>query len=359
MEPGTSPPEPVAEAGGLIVMVRPDPADAARALAADLRADLAIGGSATEAALARLSQRQLEGGDLDELARAMRRAELVRDRTRDAAAARLSASLNTKLAIHPDTIRRAANELLAAEAALLLAIERDRRRTSRRRVLGLSASTGTAAAGAAVAVTAISPAGIGLVAVGVVGAGVAWVRGRRAPGEHASLRQHGDQCRARWEQLAGRGADPREVEQIIHRYDPHDSVVAALAAANPAVRAAERVAVERRLAWVAAWRERVGDAAPVVDPALRELLQRDRAELWLSTAGAERPAPETLVVALPYADLPEERAQQLHRRLLCLPRGQRVIVVLAPDPEAPSGTRIPGEGWAPALAEGGPASSVS
>jgi hypothetical protein len=352
VESGLRHPEPAAETGGLIVMVRPDPADAARAIAADLHADLAIGGTATEQALQRLEARQLEYHDLDGLARAMRRAEAVRDRTRDAVSARLSASLNTKVAIHPDTMRRAAAELLAAELALTLVLQRDQRRASRRRVLGLGAGTGTAAAGAVVAVMAVPPVGAGLAAVGVASAGLAWTRGRRPAPDHTSLRQHAEQCRSRWEQLAGRGADPTEVEQIIHRYDPQDSVIAALAAQNPAVRAAERVAVERRLAWVAAWRDEVGDATPVVDPALRELLQRDRTELWLTgTARSIGHEPDTLVVAAPYADLSEDRARHLHQRLLGLPRRQRVIVVLAPDPDAPTGTHIPGVGWVPALAD--------
>jgi hypothetical protein len=196
--------------------------------------------------------------------------------------------------------------------------------------------------------------------VGVASAGLGWVLGRQAGSDHTSLRQHGDQCRSRWEQLAGPGADPAQVEAIIHRYDPQDSVVAALAAENPAVRAAERVAVERRLAWVAAWREEVGDATPVADPALRELLARDRTELWLTGVdGTDRHAPETLVVAAPYADLPEDRARLLHQRLLGLPRRQRVIVVLAPDPDAPTGTRIPGVGWVPALADPEPRAEVS
>ena len=118
---------------------------------------------------------------------------------------------------------------------------------------------------------------------------------------------------------------------------------------SPAVRAAERLAVQRRVAWVSAWRTEVGDATPVADPAMRELLARDRTELWLGRDQPDEIDADTLVVAAPYADLPEDRARQLHRRLLGLPRRQRVIVVLAPDPDAPIGTRIPGVGWVPAL----------
>jgi hypothetical protein len=305
--------DPPADAGGLIVMVRPDPADAARAIADDLHAELAIGGLETERALERLHARQLEHRDLDGLAAAMRRAETIRDRTRAAITERVATSLNTKVAIHPDTLRRAAAELIASEVALASTLRRDQRRLRRMRR-----------------------------------AGAAWLRLRRtvAP-SHASLRGHRDLARSRWEQVAGVGADPYDVEAIIHRYDPQDDVVSALAAQHPALRAAERAAVQRRMAWVAAWRVEVGDATPLTDPAVSELLQRDQTELRLpGTDPVDEP--ETLVVAAPYADLPESRARELHRRLLGLPRGQRVIVVLAPDPLAPLGVRVPGPSWAPA-----------
>jgi hypothetical protein len=311
---GLRTPDPSGDAGGLIVMVRPDPADAARAIADDLHAELAIGGLATERALQRLHARQLEHRDLDELSAAMRRAEAIRDRTREAIAAQVSASLNTKVAIHPDTLRRAATELLAAQLALDAAQRRDRRRVRR-----------------------------------LARAGASWLRLRRAtPPSHASLAGHVALARSRWEQVAGVGADPHQVEAIIHRYDPQDPIVATLSAQHPAMRAAERAAVARRMAWVAAWRQEVGDATPITDPAVTELLQRDDAQLWLSGDGAPD-EPETLVVAAPYADLPESRARELHRHLLGLPRGKRVIVVLAPDPVAPLGVRIPGASWAPTL----------
>ena len=81
-------------------------------------------------------------------------------------------------------------------------------------------------------------------------------------------------------------------------------------------------------------------------------LQRDQTQLWLSGTDPSE-EPETLVVAAPYADLSERRARELHRRLLGLPRGQRVIVVLAPDPDAPTGAQIPGVGWVPAAVSAG------
>lgn len=352
MESGLRTPDTPGESGGLIVMVRPDPADAARAIADDLKAELAIGGEETERALERLESRQLEYRDLDGLAVAMRRAEAVRDRTREAARAQLADRLNSKVAIHPDTIRRAAAELVAAEAALRAAVDGDTRRTVRARRLQLGGATGAGAAGVAVAVAVVPPVGAAVAAVGMAGAVAARVRARRkAPNLHVSLQNHCVITRSRWEQVAGTGADPHEVEAIIHRYDPQHRVVADLVGEHPAVRAAERMAVERRMAWVAAWRREVGDATPIADPVVRELLHRDRTELWL-TEGTDL-APDdgdTLVVAAPYADLPEPRARDLHRRLLGLPRGQRVIVVLAPDPDAPTGVRIPGVGWVPAIA---------
>lgn len=331
-------------------MVRPDPVRAARAIAADLHAQVAIGGAETELALAQMSDRQLEHRDLDDLAAAMRRADHIRDRTRVAESARVCRSLNTKVAIHPDTLRRAAAELIAAEEALVAAHARDHRRERRRRWGRAGGGLGTVGAGTAVALAvAVAPG----VAIGAVGAGAALAAQRRArradPPIHVSLAAHRATAESRWEQVAGVGADPADVESIIRRYDPQDSVVADLVANSPAVRAADRLAVARRVAWVAAWRREVGDDGPVADPAMSDLLGRDRTELWL---GADRPGDvdaDTLVVAAPYADLPEDRARQLHRQLLDLPRRQRVIVVLAPDPDAPNGTRIPGVGWVPAL----------
>lgn len=351
MESGLRTPDTPGETGGLIVMVRPEPADAARVIADDLHAELAIGGEATERAVQRLHLRELEHRDLDGLAVAMRRAELIRDRTREAVSSRLSKSLNVRIAIHPDTIRRAAAELLAAEKALEMALALDHRRVTRRRRVRRGGAGTATAAGAAVFVVAAPPAGLAVAAIGLVGAGADALRARRRPRpDHTSLRNHVAVSRTRWEQVAGVGTDPVDVEAVIHRYDPHDPVISALLRENPAVRAAERVAIQRRLAWVAAWRKEVGDSTPITDPVMAELLQRDRTELWLTSGTSLEEQPDTLVVAAPYADLSEQRAMELHRRLLDLPKGQRVIVVLAPDPDAPEGVRIPGAGWVRAIA---------
>ena len=347
VEPTPPPP------GGLIVMVRADPAQAARVLADDLHAELAIGGAATEAALDRLSTRLLAATDLDGLAAAMRRAEAIRDDTRAAAAQRISAGLNTRLAIHPDTIRRAATELLAAEDALRQAQSRMDRRTtvlSQLRAAGVGA---VAASAAAVGVLRSAAGGGAIAAAGIVAAAVvAASSGRRR--RHLEVANQLDPLRhavgvahRRWTQVAGADSDPRKVDSLIHRYEPQHHVVAALVAESPAVRAVERMAVERRAAWVTAWRSATGDHAPLAER-LTEVLRRPDTELWLSE-GLDAAAPDTLVVASPYADLTDDRARDLHRRLLELPEGHRVIVVLAPDPEEPSGARLPGIGWVPAI----------
>lgn len=354
MASGSSTPDTPGDAGGLIVMVRPDPAVAARTIAGELQAELAVGGAETEGAVERLRARHAAARDLDGLAAAMRRAEVVRERTRAEVSASLSQRLNTTVAIHPDTVRRAATELVAAEIALEAAIANDvrRRRLARR----ASASSGLAltGTGAAVAAVAAPPVGAAVAVAGLVGGGAAWWRARRLPpAGHASLRSHCAVARSRWEQVAGVGADPLAVEAIIHRYDPHDGVVASLIDEHPAVRAVERTAVARRMAWVAAWRAEVGDDSPIADPALADLLHRQRAHRWLGAGSVlDLTEPETLVVAAPYADLPEARARELHRRLLALPRGVRVIVVLAPDPVATDGAAVPGIGWERALTVG-------
>ncbi len=256
------------------------------------------------------------------------------------------------MAIHPDTLRRAAAELLAAEAARTGAFEADARhatRTARPRWAGVPART---LAGTAIAAFAVPPVGVAVALVGLVGAGAARLRTRRrVPNQHLSLHNHCLICRARWEQVAGPGADPAEVETIIHRYDPQHRVVADLVGEHPAVRAADRMAVQRRMAWVEAWRSEVGDSTPIADPAIRELLQRDRTELWLTEGTALGPRRRQHprgggTVRRP----PRARPRSCTGACSACPRSQRVIVVLAPTPMHPTGVRIPGVGWVPAVA---------
>ncbi|MEZ5137276.1 MAG: hypothetical protein R2702_06170 [Acidimicrobiales bacterium] len=202
MASGPPTPDTPGDAGGLIVMVRPDPEVAARSIADDLRAELAVGGRATEDALARRAAQRAVARDLDGLADAMRRAEAIRERTRAAVSADLSSRLNTTVAIHPDTVRRAATELVAAELALEAAIAGDERRRRRRRRLGAGGGVATAGAGAAVAALAAPPVGAAIVAIGAAGGAATWRRARRQePPSHASLRAHCELARSggsRW-----------------------------------------------------------------------------------------------------------------------------------------------------------------
>lgn len=334
--PGSAPPGPPEGPGGLIVIIRDDPIAAARALATDLRAPIAIGGPATERALGRLGAdpepQEDQRAHLDRLAAAMRRAEAVSERTRAAAAEDIARSINTGLAIHPDTLQRAADELLDARADL----DRARRRRSegregRRRRARAGGSGGLTVVGVALGTVAL-PVGAAVAAVGVVGAVANRRSSRRAVAATVPAREAREAvARRRWEQLAGPGADPADVAAVIHRYDPQHRLVANLVAHHPAVRAAERVAAVHRAAWVQGWRDEVGDHVAPVEPTGTEPL-----EAW-APPPAPAPAPgepETLVVASPYAELTDEQARDLHGQLLTLPPGRRVIVVLGPDAHA-------------------------
>jgi hypothetical protein len=173
--------------------------------------------------------------------------------------------------------------------------------------------------------------GVAMAVTGVVGGVASWWAARRSA--HRAVRgldARQQLARRRWEQLAGPDADPTDVASVIRRYDPQQPVIADLLVHHPAVRAVDQVATLRRDAWVQAWRAEVGDlAAPPVgadSPAAA------------TPTPAPAPAPartappvDTVVVAAPYADLPDVRARNLHRRLLRVPARCRVIVVLGPD----------------------------
>ena len=332
---GSVTPDPRDGPGGLIVMVRDDPDLAARALARDLHADLAIGGSATTAALDRLQPAQPDDAALERLGAAMRRAEGIQTRTRDRLAAQLARTLNTDMAIHPDTIRRAAGEYLDASAAAARARSgRGDRGDQVRATFRVLAGGLLTAAGITIAVVALPLVGIGVAVFGVISVVVT------SRADRAAITTTLPACEAlealarrRWEQVAGADADPHAVESVIHRYDPQQGLVADLVGLHPAVRAADRAARAHRMAWVRAWRQVIGDeAAPEpANPALRAIVARDATELWLSTTDQLPLEATTLVVSSPYADLDEDRAQELHRRLLTLPAQHRVIVVLAPE----------------------------
>lgn len=345
MESGVVPPDPSAEPGGLIVVVKDDPADAARAMAGDLGAELAVGGVETEAALDRLesrpgADRRVGRDGLEDLETAMRRAESILDRTRLAASERLTAGLNTRVAIHPDTIRRAAAQLLEAREAQQRSLADLRRRATRRRraliALALAGVAGVVAgAGMAWAVSPVAGASVAAVAVvAAAGAAIGLFSARRTPSPLPSAPLTAALALAgrRWAQVAGTGADPGDVEAVIHRYDPQDPVVAPLVGEHPAVRAATRVVAQRREAWVAAWRSTVAERTEARRPTEVELLRQQKIELWLATPSHERSQPPALVVASPYAELSDERARDLHRRLHDLPPGKRVVVILGPEP---------------------------
>jgi hypothetical protein len=353
--------------GGMIVMVRPDPAESARALALDLHAELVLGRPATLDLLRRLDDQvphpgQVDTADeprsldatLDDLTVAMRRAEAVRDATRSQTADRLAATLNTRLAIHPDTIRRAALEVLAVRHDLADATTASVRRSGhRRQALVAAIATVVLLAGAGLAASRGWSAGTiatgSAAAVTVVVAILALIASRsaRSSVDLAELHTAHHLAERRWSRVSPPQTPPEDVELVIHRYEPQHRTVASLVGEHPAVRAAERAAVARRMAWVSAWRETLGDDAPLaIGPAAHRLeadaLRHAEAEVVLPdppVTGA------VLVVASPYDDLSEAEALRLHRHLIDPPGGRRVIVVLPPDPETGSGARLPGSGW--------------
>lgn len=322
-------------------MVRDQPLAAARALAEDLGADLVVGGEGTEAAVQRLLSSSVVdepttdmGGDIEALRTAMRRAELVRDRTRSRVAGELCANLNTGLAIHPATLQRAADELCAARHATA------RARAGRRPGVGRAPGVLRGGIGAGLVLGGLTVGWLGptvigaaVTVTGLVGGAASWWADRRSarravPGLDARQQL----ARRRWEQLAGPDADPTDVASVIRRYDPQQPVIADLLVHHPAVRAVDKVAALRRDAWVRAWRAEVGDLA--TPPVQADTSLGSTPTLAAEPAPARTvPAIATVVVAAPYADLSDVRARNLHRRLLRVPARCRVIVVLGPDLE--------------------------
>ncbi|MBX3287417.1 MAG: hypothetical protein KF703_18865 [Actinobacteria bacterium] len=300
-------------------MLRDDPHVAARALASDLGAELVVGGPATEELVERLSAAVGRGPrlDLDALDDAVRRAEETRDRTRAAVAEQLSQKLHTALAIHPDTLRRAATDVVdAADRA-----DRARRRTEPRAAARLRTTACGVLALSGVAVVGLGslPGGIAVVLLGLLAAVVSWQqevrRVERAIPPHLDAEVALAGATRRWEQLVGPGIDPSDVEAVVARYDPQHDLVADLVEHHPAVRAVEHLAAVRHEALEAATQALITRAAG-------------------ASAGGP---PATTVVAAPYDGLSEERCRALHRRLLALPTSLRVIVVLAPGPNTDDG----------------------
>lgn len=329
---GSPAPDPPDGPGGLVVIIRNDPTEAARTLAVDLDATLAIGGRAAEAALEAL-QPVDDAADLGRLSAAVRRAEAVRTRTRASAAAHLARTVNAELAIHPDTLRRAAHELLAMRSQL------DRARRGRdpvearlARHIRVGGTGGLVVAGIAIGAVVSIPVGAVVIMVGVMGGSVALMVARRSVLTTVPLLEAAEAVsRRRWEQVAGRDVDPADVAAVIHRYEPQHRMIADLVDHHPAVRAADRAATVRRAAWVDAWRHELSDAVPPEEDGSRPARTADA----LLRGPDELSQPDvhhvTLVIAAPYADLSDDCARRLHTRLCDLPVRTRVIVVLGPD----------------------------
>ncbi len=362
--------------GGMIVMVRPDPAESARALALDLHAELVLGRRAALELLRRLDEQAPRIGPagtgdeprsidatLDDLTLAMRRAETVRDATRTRAANRLAATLNTRVAIHPDTIRRSALELLSIRHELQeRGADAHRRTEHRRRALAASIATVALIAGTAFAgsrgwpFAMIATAGAAAVTLLVALSALVAARSARSPVDLDQLEEMHRLAERRWTRVSPPHTPPEDVELVIHRYEPQHKAVAALVGEHPAVRAADRAAVFRRMAWVSAWREALGDDAPLATgPQAHRLqadaLRHDTAEVVLTDPAGTG---GILVVASPYSELSDAEALRLHRHLLDPPAGHRVIVILPPDIdlEGPSGAHLPGTGWIAAEPDG-------
>lgn len=316
-----------------MVIIREDPAAEARRYARDHDAILAVGGAATVAALDRLMPApEPEAERLDRLNATLRRAETVQARTRASAAAHLARTLNTDLAIHPATLVRAAAELLVASAELADA-EAGRSGTGGRRATRLRwlVALAIVVAGIGVAATTSRPIGLAVMALGIVSALIAHLAIRRmARVMVPDLIMDEAAARRRWEQLAGPGADPGDVDAVVHRYDPRQQIVADLVGHSPAVRAADRAVRIQRTAWVQAWCEAVGDHDEPEEP--------DPLVTAVSAVGALRGrSRRELVISAPYAGLSDQSARLLHHRLLRVPDHQRVIVVLRSDSTADGG----------------------
>lgn len=443
---GSPTPDPSHGPGGLIVIMRPDPVAAARALAHEHGVEVTSGGVATAEAIGRLTAhtdndasadtdpdpahdqarpatdadatktgatdppdsrlsievasterpttepvatapsiaapagpaaapaRRPTDTELDDLAAGMRRADALRDRTRQQVADELCHSLNSSLTIHPDTLRRAAAELIEATQAAALA--RDGRpptakqtRTAQAGTVGAVGALGAAAT--AVGLVVAWPAGLAVAGVGAA-SGLARQRTIR---RHARLRLPGLEAtealaRRRWERVAGSGADPADLEAVIRRYDPNTDMVSDLLAHHPAVRAVQRMADERRQAWVEAWQlavddplsarssidrtsddhpetaepradgTTVGGGAGEIEPAVAVTSPPPTTEPAASAGpgapvanndGSRPTAPGTVVVVSPYDGLTEVEAHDLHDRLLELRTEVAVIVVLSTD----------------------------
>lgn len=309
---------PLTRPDGLTVLRRTDPVTAARALARELGGTVAIGGPAVRDAVEHRLRFQHLGIaappqpiDLDRLGAAMRRAEAVLAQTRSRVAAGLARSLNTALAIHPDTIRRAATDVVDAERALRRARNGDPPGRATGRLTATALGIVGVGGGSNLAFAGAPARGLGLAGASLV---VALVWGLLLRRHHRRLvtgwANQAELARSRWQQVAGPDDEPDELDRVLQRYDPQREAVGGLTSSHPAVRAAERAVADRRRAWVRGWRLAVGD------------LSDDEP----STIAPRRP----LVLGDLYSGLDEVGARHLHERLRRLHGDAGVVVVLRP-----------------------------
>lgn len=308
---------PLTRSDGLTVIRHAEPVPSARALAQQLGGTVAVGGRAVRDAIdhrLRASHLALAAEptpiDLDRLGEAMRRAEAVLSRTRARVSGGLARSLNTSLAIHPDTIRQAADELLGAERTLRRAQQGHppgaaigRTAIGTLGLLGLVIGFGVGVDGGRVR------SGIAIVGLTTVVTLLALVLLRRTHRREVPSRQNDvELARRRWEAVAGPDVEPEELDRVLRRYDPQRETVNILAAHHPAVRAAERAVADRRRAWVRGWRMAVGDLPGPTEPAVTPR--------------------RALVLVDIYRDLDATAAHRLHADLGRLGRDAGVIVVI-------------------------------
>ena len=306
---------PLASSDGLTVIRHLDPVTTARALADQLGATVAIGGPAVQRAVSqRLRSRHLGIAvtevrpDLDRLGASMRRAERVLERTRDRVTEGMARSLNTALAVHPDTIRRAAAEVTDAERAYRRTRAGDPVGPARGRLLATWLGIAGVLVGASLTITGQLLVGPPVAAVTALAARLVVALLRRLHGRHLPARADDvESARRRWHQLVGPHADPDDLETVLRRFDPQHDTVDDLASYHPAVRAARRAVEDRRRAWVAGWQTAVGDrpaSAPTVEA---------------------RPA---LVLGDVYGGLDDTSARRVHADLRRLRGDHGVVVVL-------------------------------
>lgn len=311
--PATGPPP---QAEGLIVLRNSDPVESARALAEQLGGAVAIGGRAVSEAVGHRLRTQHLGLaaeprniDLARLGEAMRRAETVLEKTRERVAGNLARSLNTSLAVHPHTIRRAAAQVTDAEHALRRARRGSPPTRSRHRILAAAISIAVLTVGVLRSTSGHLLVGSILILLGgavlaLVDTHVRQTCRRTIPSRSNDV----ELALRRWHQVAGQNVEPDDLERVLARFDPHHDTVVRLATEHPAVRAAERAVADRRRAWVRGWRIAVGDMPD-------------------DTSSAFAPR-RPLVLGDLYGGLDSVSARRLHADLRRLDRDSGVVVVL-------------------------------